>query len=306
MKKIPILIDTDIGDDIDDAFAVALAAAIPQADITGVTTVFKNTPLRARQAVKLLRTAGKADVPVFFGERIPVGGVIPLFDKDSGKPEDAVPCQYDGQLDGEICGGGAVDAIIRLAKEHSGELTIVPIGPLTNIARALEKDPSVVCDVKEIVTMGGWFTNCAPEWNILCDPEAAEKVYSSGIPVKAVGLDVTLQCTLDGSLLERFRQSRDQTARLIVRWMDKWFDFFGFEKSVMHDPLAVASVFYDVCRFRDIYVRVITEGGKRGAIETSPTPLKGFYPIKAACEVDKEKFYGIIREKLLSDPANAY
>ena len=145
--------------------------------------------------------------------------------------------------------------------------------------------------------MGGWFTNYVPEWNILCDPEAAHVVWSSGIEVYAVGLDVTLQCALDESLLNDFRNSQLAHNKVIVGWLDRWFAFFNFEKSVMHDPLAVASCFEDICTFEKKYVKVnLTD--KRGAVLCSDSEGEG-YPIFTATAVDKNKFYSAVRKVLL-------
>ena len=149
--------------------------------------------------------------------------------------------------------------------------------------------------------MGGWFGNFAPEWNILCDPVAVKKVYDSGIEVYATGLDVTLQCVLDDKLLDDFRASRDPSNKLIVSWMDKWFATFNFEKSVMHDPLAVATLIDDtVCNFETKYCRVVTSGDKKGAIEVSDVAKAGFVPVHVATSVDKDKFYGIVRKRMLN------
>jgi inosine-uridine nucleoside N-ribohydrolase len=128
---------------------------------------------------------------------------------------------------------------------------------------------------------------------------AADIVFRSGVKVYAVGLDVTLQCILDQQLLGSFRTSADPANKLIIEWMDRWFDTFHFEKSVMHDPLAVASVFAPVCKFEKQYVRVVKEGEKRGAIAVARQEDIDFSPIYVAVSVDREGFYDLIREKLL-------
>lgn len=298
--KRKILIDTDIGDDIDDAFAVALACAC-NCELVAVTTVFRNTKLRARQVMQLLKAAGK-DVPVYVGDGMPLGGKIVPFGIDSPDSDllNDPPCQYDESMDAFREGGNAAEEIVRFAKKYSGELIVVPIGGMTNIAKALIIDPTIAKDIKAVVAMHGWYENFSPEWNVICDPEAANVVYSSGIPFYGVGLDVTLKCVLDDNLLTEFRKSQKPVNKLIIAWLDRWFDRFRFEKSVMHDPLAVSfAVGADTLKFKKVYARAVTEGEKRGAVQTSATDKEGFYPINYAYDVDVEKFYSLIREKML-------
>ncbi len=296
---IKVLIDTDIGDDIDDAFALALACLEPQIDLLAVTTVFKNTALRTKQTKQLLAALGK-DIPVYTGESTPYHGSVIPFVKDSGDFRTLRPCQYDESMAPYTSDGDAVEALIRLSYEHAGELVVVPIGPLTNIAKAIEKDPNFAKNVQKIITMGGWFTNPVAEWNILCDPKAADIVYRSGIPVYAAGLDVTLQCPLDADLLDRVRDSRSPHGKLLALWLARWYDYFGFEKSVLHDPLAVCSIADSPCKFEIRYCKVLLEPERFGVIDVSPEPKDGYAPIHIATEVDREDFYRIFRSLFFS------
>ncbi len=296
---IKVLIDTDIGDDIDDAFALALACKDEQIDLVAVTTVFKNTALRTKQTKQLLESFGR-EVPVYTGETTPYHGTVIPFAKDSGDFRTLAPCQYDESMEGFSSDGDAVDALVELSYKYAGELVIVPIGPLTNIAKAIEKDPNFAKNVQKIITMGGWFTNPVAEWNILCDPKAADIVYSSGIPIYAVGLDVTLQCPLDEELLEQVRQCQLPHGKRIARWLARWYDYFGFEKSVLHDPLAVCSIAHDPCKFEKCYCKVLLEPDKFGVIDVSAEPREGYSPIFAATDVDSEEFYRIFRELYFS------
>ncbi len=295
-----VLLDTDIGDDIDDAFALALACREEKIDLVAVTTVFKNTVLRARQAKQLLQSLGKA-VPIYVGETTPYNGTAPAFAKDNGEDFRTVaPCQYDESMAQLVPDGDAVDALVELSYQYAGELIVVPVGPLTNIAKAIEKDSGFAKNVKKIITMGGWFTNPVAEWNILCDPKAADIVYSSGIPIYAVGLDVTLRCPLDEDLLDRVRDCQLPHGRLIARWLARWYDFFGFEKSVLHDPLAVCSIADNPCQFQIRYCKVLLEPDKFGVIDVSAEPKAGYAPIHVATEVDRDSFYRIFRKLFFS------
>lgn len=301
MPKQKILIDTDIGDDIDDAFALALALKRADVEVVGITTVFRNVACRSQQTQKLLETLGKP-TPVYAGERLPIKEQIRWFDSDDKKlpPENQPTCQWDDSYDYPVK-ENAVDFILEMVEKYQDELTLVPVGPLTNIARAIEKSPETMKKVGKIINMGGWFSNYVPEWNILCDPEAADKVYSLGVPVYAVGLDVTLQCALEKSLLERFETSKKAHNVLLSKWLRRWFDYFHFEKSVMHDPLAVACAFEKVCEFEKKYVKVtLEEGEKRGAICVADSQKDGYSSVYVATKVDREKFYQIVEDTLLN------
>lgn len=297
-----VLIDTDIGDDIDDAFALSLALHSNELQVVAVTTVFRNTLCRARQTEKLMAVLGM-EIPVYAGTGLPMDGTIPSFSHDSAlstqEKLETLPCQYDSSMDAYRSKDNAVDAICAYADKYDGKLTVVLLGAMTNLAQALLKRKDLADKIEKVVCMGGWFTNFQQEWNIICDPVAADIVFRSGVKVYAVGLDVTLQCVLDQHLLDAFRASTDPCNKLIMGWMDRWFDAFHFEKSVMHDPLAVASVYAPVCKFEKQYVRVVKAGEKRGAIEVAQQDGEGFSPIYVAAFVDRERFYSLIREKLL-------
>lgn len=289
MKK--VIFDTDIGDDIDDAFALAALAAEPEAELLGVTTVYRNTAQRARLAQKLLEAAGRAEVPVFAGESIPIKQPIGLFAWEEGPfPEQKPVCQWSEEYAAFPVRTDAVGFLAESAKRWGEDLILFAVGPLTNLARAIERFPDDMKRIGAVYTMGGRFMQKEAEWNILCDPEAAEIVYSSGIPVYAVGLDVTLRCTLENGLLERVSASERETNRTLALWFDRWSKHFGFAKSVMHDPLAVASAFLPVCRFERRYVRADLES-ERGSFLTERTEKAGYSPVNVAVDVDRELFY---------------
>lgn len=289
-----VIIDTDISDDIDDSFALGLALKNPLFDIKAITTVYKNTLARAKQAKELVKLSGK-DIPVYVGEVYPLNGIITGFSMDEGDLATIIPCQYDSSMDENEVLPNGVEAIKRLAKEYSGELIIIAIGAMTNVAKAILEEPTIIQDIKAIYSMGGWFTNFVPEWNVICDPEALDIVYKSNIPFYAVGLDVTLQCPLEGGLLDNLRNSKDSMTQIIFKWLDKWFDYFHFEKSVLHDPLAISTMIDEnICKFESMYVKVVLEGEKRAAVLTSSEPKEGYSLINVATEVNKEEFFKII------------
>ena len=299
LKSYQVILDTDIGDDIDDAFALALAIK-KEVPLLAVTTVFKNTALRAKQAREMLTISG-LNIPVYAGEVYPLNGVITGFQSDSGDLATIKPCQYGDEMAHYSFGLNASEMIVRLAKTYTKKLILVTIGPLTNIAKALEVDLSIACDIKAIYAMGGCYTRVQPEWNVLCDVEAYDKVFASGIPFYGVGLDMTLQCPLEEDLFSSLKASKDPINQKIMIWFDRWVNYFHFEKSVLHDPLALSSLIEDdICTFTPKYAKVILEGEQRSAILTSDEPLPGYYLINAATSVNKNKFYDLIKKTFLN------
>lgn len=181
-----IIFDTDIGDDIDDALALDLALKLGY-EIIGVTTVFKNTEFRARIAKKLLKLYGRQSVPVYAGWGDALQG---------SADEEEIPCQFtEDILRSEYAPDGgkddAVDFLVECAEKYGGDLTIIAIGPLTNMARAVMKNAKAMRGVGQILLMGGDYVNQYSEWNILCDVDAAKIVYEADLPLVCFGHELT-------------------------------------------------------------------------------------------------------------------
>jgi purine nucleosidase len=186
-----IVLDTDIGDDIDDAYALALIVNLPNAKLLGVTTTFGETRKRAELAAKLLHVYGRNDVPVYAGR----AGTAKI-----GR-------QYEwaqGYRSLSLKSEEAVTFLKRTLDKNPGQVTLVGIGALTNIGDLLTRYPEVKPKIKRIVIMGGsvylGYNDQAPpgvEWNIKCDPAAAKIVYGSGVPMVMAGLEVTTMMKFD-------------------------------------------------------------------------------------------------------------
>lgn len=240
MKK--LIIDTDIGDDIDDAFALLLALRSPEIELAGVTTVFKDTVRRAKMAMALIESAG-GSAPVFSGCGQPLLEPVRPWKNETSGGAYPVPCQYDDAWDEYVPEAAhAVDFIIEASRRDPG-LTVAAIGPLTNLALALRKDTRLNERI-EIVIMGGDFQTERPEWNVMCDPEAAEIVFRSNCPLRCVGLNVTTKCPLPDKIKANMKRG-DAAVRFIDTAYAKWKTFFGFDKSVLHDPLAIMTLIDD-------------------------------------------------------------
>ena len=302
MKKSRILIDTDIGSDVDDAIAITLALKSPELEVVGITTVYGDTILRARIALKLLQLIGTDHVPVAAGIEKPL-----LRERDvwwAGHEGKGILTEEDEKL--KPIEKHAVDLIIEKIMGNPKEITLVTIGPLTNVATAIIKEPRIVDNVKEIVMMGGVariFKN-APELpyiehNIKCDPEAAAVVFNSGIPITMVGLDVTMRVPIDRSHLKTIKNVGTPLTETLARLIEIWWDFLKSDSSPMHDPLAVSYCIKPEF-LKTINCEVLIETvGKYTAGQTIVIPDEDS-SIKVAYDVDEQPFLKFLMNRVCS------
>jgi purine nucleosidase/pyrimidine-specific ribonucleoside hydrolase len=232
-QTIPIIFDTDIGDDVDDALALALALQSPELDVKAITTVIDRAALRSRLAWKELGVFGRRDIPIGTGADEPLldpvrGGRHAQFDVLTG--EDVVPGPPLR----------AVDLIIRTLLDSPRKITIVPVGALTNIAIALKTEPRIKDKIERIVLMGGAYYTQQPEYNIYRDRIASEIVFRSGVPITGVGLDVTTRCKLKAEDIERLKAAGHPSSAFLMRLIDLWRENPVNRYPTLHDPLAVA------------------------------------------------------------------
>ncbi|WP_047043270.1 nucleoside hydrolase [Vibrio mexicanus] len=228
-----IIIDTDIGDDADDILALGLALSTDQLNLIGVTTVFKNTRLRAKMAKSVLQLASRENIPVYAGCEHRING--------EENDNEEIPCQYQGKMDSQLIETEhAVDFMAHALMQEN--LTIVAIGPLTNVATLIKEHPELIKNIDELVLMGGCYYRHVNEWNIICDPEAADIVFNSGINIRAVGLDVTTKCHFDGDYLSQAQDNANtELKQILIESCDAWFNKTGFTP-ILHDPLTVFSL----------------------------------------------------------------
>jgi purine nucleosidase len=197
LSKHNILIDTDIGDDIDDALALALALCSPEIELLGVTTVFVDTQERALLAAHVLRVFGREDIPVASGQQVPL---LPRH-RPSGVPQAAMldTCV----ISYELSSYSGPELIIQAATTHHGNLILLCLGPLTNVATALIIEPRLFLAIRNIVMVGGTSGFPFPEWNVRSDAQAAKIILASGIPVTLLGWNVTKRWQLRESDIEK-------------------------------------------------------------------------------------------------------
>ena len=243
-----IIIDTDPGQD--DAAAIMLALGSPELDILGITTVAGNVPLSrtSTNARIILEFCSRPEVKVFAGADKPIARPLITAEHVHGKTGLDGPELHEPTM--PLQEQHAVDFIIEtLRREPSGTVTLCTLGPLTNVALALEKAPDIAGCVRELVMMGGGFFeggNITPaaEFNIYVDPEAAATVFKSGIPIVMMPLDVTHKVLTLKSRVEKLRAIGSRPAIALVEMLD-FFERFDIEKygsdgGPLHDPTTIA------------------------------------------------------------------
>ena len=293
-QKHAVLIDTDIGDDIDDALALALSLRSPEIELHGVTTVFGDTQRRARLASHLLHVFGRENIPVAAGQQMP----LQLRHQPSAVPQAAIldDCAKSPALS-TISGP---ELIVQTALAHSGHLTLLCLGPLTNIATALSIEPCLFMAIRRIVMTGGTSGIPFPEWNIRSDAKAAQIVLGSGIPVTMLGWNVTTRCQLRESDIEQLRRdSSPQTqllSQLLAIWQrhhPRWHPALPY----LHDPLTVVALCApELLRFEEMMVRVPIHGPFKGFM--IPRMMHGPL-VHAAVGVDAEQAREWVMRRLL-------
>lgn len=265
-----IIIDTDPG--VDDALTFLLALASPEIKLEALTTVQGNVTVEkaTRNALSVLELANASYIPVVQGCSHPLiktphnsGEAV---HGSSGIGEAVLP-----EPTSKPVAGHAVDYLIERVLAEPGELSIFPIGPLTNIALAIRKEPRFAKAVKELVIMGGAIRsggNITPlaEFNISEDPHAAHVVFHSGIPITLIPLDVTYKCLLTSDDVERLNKINSPIARFVrdatATYMNFYLKYEGFKGCALHDPLTLAVVFAPgIFSFEDHYVDVDISGG---------------------------------------------
>ena len=239
-----VILDSDPG--IDDAMAILLAVQSPELQIEAITVVSGNVLVNqgVENALKLVELAGRTDIPVARGEKYPLRKKLitaPIVHGKNGLGETELPSPAKTAESRH-----AMDLIIDLVGAHPGQITLLPLGPLTNIAQVLLKQPGIAEQIPGIILMGGSIEggNATPaaEANIYNDPESAEIVFQSGIPITMVGLGATHQTLLKRSHVAALADSRSPIARYVARIADFYLSFsesIGFEGGALHDPLAV-------------------------------------------------------------------
>jgi inosine-uridine nucleoside N-ribohydrolase len=279
-----ILLDTDIGSDIDDAIALAYLLAQPQCELLGITTVTGEPVKRAMMASAQCKVAGKT-IPIYPGAAEP----LIIAQRQPQAPQAAKLDRWDHDTD--FPKGEAVEFLRHTIRANPGEITLFAIGPLTNIALLFHSDPEIPSLLKELVLMCGVFAGvnwqAEPlEWNAILDPHATAMVYRAQPPLhRSVGLDVTTKVVMARDAVRQ----RFQTPYLqpVFDFADVWFE--QRPEITFHDPLAATLLFDDsICSYTMGAVTVELEDKTRLG-QTKWTPGAG--PHSVALGVDAAKFF---------------
>jgi uridine nucleosidase len=245
-----IIIDTDPG--VDDAMAIFFALRSPELEVIGLTTIFGNvhTDLATVNALRLLDIAGRPDIPVAKGAdnpvAVPYGGPVAFVHGDDGQGNVDLPPSPRKAI-----GQTAAQFIVEQVMAHPGEITLVPVGPLTNIALALRLEPRIAEHVKQVVIMGGnafvpGNATPAAEANIHNDPEAADVVFGAPWHVVMVGLDVTHTVYMNAAHIAEYAQMgnplTEHVTRILPHYQAYFRKGFGIDGIYVHDSSAVAYV----------------------------------------------------------------
>jgi inosine-uridine nucleoside N-ribohydrolase len=330
-KATRVIIDTDPG--VDDAFALMLALRSPELKVEAITAVAGNLPLEITlpNALRLVEICDRTDIPVAGGAAAPLirrqvtaayaHGENGLGGVELPEPKIAPVKEH------------AADLICRIVKQYPGEVTLIGLGPLTNIALALRADPTLSKSVKSIVLMGGSLSggNVTPaaEFNFYVDPEAASIVFNSGIPITMVGLDVTRKVELTEPAIRQLEAGKNkpsQAAASIARAIMATYLKHGQRGGpTLHDPLAVSALIRpDILTFENYHVQIETTGAitagesvgwKHGPVNYAAT-LENIGPnaarsegtftanTKVGVDVRPAEFFHLLIERITSDTEN--
>ena len=303
-----IIIDTDPGQD--DAVAILLALASPELEVLALTAVAGNVPLRLteRNARQIVQLSGK-QVPVYAGADAPLKRKLVTAEYVHGKTGlDGIPLPEPTT---PLAPGHAVDAIIDALRTHApGTITLCPLGPLTNIATAFQRAPDIIPRVAEIVLMGGAYFEVgnvtpAAEFNIYVDPEAADIVFKSGVPLVVMPLDVTHKALTSREWVEEMRTLGTPVGQAVASWTDFFERFdtakYGSAGAPLHDPCVIAYLL-EPALFTGRHINVEIETGSEltlGMTVADWWRVTGREPNAMFMgSVDRDGFYRLLTERL--------
>ncbi|MGW6197752.1 nucleoside hydrolase [Kribbella sp. NPDC055110] len=248
-----IILDTDIGSDVDDAMALAQILGSPDLELLEVHTVYGDTRLRAQLARRYAALAGR-DLVVVPGAVEPLSGRKVWWAGHEGTLHDDLSRET-------ISADSAPERLVARLREQPGELDVAAIGPLTNLAAALALEPEVARWIRHLWVMGGSFGDDKSEHNFKSDDVAAQTVLNAGIPTTITGLEITQQVTIEASRLERIRAAGPLGAALGAD-IEQWWAYWSETWNVPHDPVAVLALSRpELFEFSEVGRVAITVGG---------------------------------------------
>ena len=291
-----VILDTDIGDDIDDAFALALALRSPELKLLGITTTYGDTDLRARLVDRYLSAVGKGDLVVAAG--------VPTAHKNV-----MTQAAY-ARRSPKVTYADGVGFLLDQIRAHPGQITLIAIGPLTNVQAAIERDPATFRKLKRVVMMGGSIYRgydgpnrerrpADPEWNIVADPAGAKALLASGVPIFMMPLDSTqvrLETKDREAIFAHGSPLTDQLTLLYHQWIaggdGHWIT------PTLFDPVAVTYAFRpELCPATPMHLEVDDKGYTK--------PIEGGAPNAQVClQSDEKGFLSLLLGRVLSETAH--
>ncbi len=254
-----VILDTDIGDDIDDAFAIVLALKSPELEILGISTTFGDTEARAKIVDRMLGEAGRTDIAVLAGA--PTASKAPMTQRRFGEGGHFAKSSHPN----------AVDFILENIRRYPGQITLIAIGPLINVGALIDKDPQTFLKLKRVVMMGGsikcgygelWFCTAHgadAEWNIINDIPSAKKLFLSGAPLYVMPLDSTQLKFDEVKRAFLFRQATPLTDALTLLYHE-----WGQQTPTLFDPMTLAYILNpQICPVEPMHIRVDDKGFTR-------------------------------------------
>lgn len=302
-KKIPVILDGDPGHD--DAIAWVLANASPMLDIKAVTSVCGNQTIQKTtyNAGRIMTLIG-LDVPLAMGRVKPLVAdaiIAPTVHGNSGLDGPALPEPKNQPVEQDAC-----TLMAQILQQSEEPVALVPTGPLTNIATLLLLYPELKPKIKHIYLMGGGiqFGNWTPaaEFNILVDPEAADIVFQSGVPITMAGLDVTERALVFPEDFERIRALGNPVAKVVAEWLDFFYGFhrsIGYPGAPVHDAVAVAALVRpEILTMQEMYVQIETTGDYcRGAtVGDRLNVLNKPANARVIMDIDRQGFVDLLAE----------
>jgi len=259
-----VILDTDPG--IDDSLAILLAVASPEVELAAVTVTSGNCPMAdgVRNARNVLALAGRPDIPVCGGVALPL--IRPLYTAPETHGETGIGFAHPPESTAPVSTEHGVDLIIREILEHPGEVTLVAVAPLTNVAIALRKEPRIINAVRQVIIMGGALrtdgnTTSLAEFNFYVDPHAAHIVLESGMPITLLPWDITKDIILTQADVDRLLRTPSPVTQFIADATRFYIEFhlaaFGYAGCSINDPAALALAFMpDLARTEPMHVAV--------------------------------------------------
>ncbi|MCA9883557.1 MAG: nucleoside hydrolase [Anaerolineae bacterium] len=299
----PLILDTDIGTDIDDLLALAFILNSTEVDLLGITCVYGDVNVRAQIALTALKHYGR-DVPVYLGAELPLLRLRDIY--WGGHEGEGIVDQGVAPL--PVTEGFGPSYIIETVRANPGQVHVAAIGPLTNIAIALQQAPDIAEKVASFVIMGGVVRGNdglhlpIAEHNIICDVHAAHVVFASGAPILLTPLNITVQTNITRAHLARIQAKTSPFQKLIADQIARYPRFAQLGHTSAHDPLAIAAFLHpDLVETMPVSVEVETSGRVSiGATHAKANPEGN---VQLVTGVDVAAFEELLVQKLETEPA---